>query len=365
MQKIILIISITFFTSIITKAADSSFVILGELSKVRSGTIMLNIYGEDEKKLSSKIINGKFTFKGSTQKPSTAYLSIKDNEKDYLKFYVEPGNIHITGEGSPIKDLVVSNSHLNDDDKILKQQMAPITNWEEANSKIYEEASASKNKTVLDSLDEVDFEVLHAKRQVVASFVNGHPHSLRSAVAITENYAYYAEADEVKPLYNLLDSSIKHSATGTEIKKLIDVYETVAIGMTAPDIKQITPQGTPLSLTSLKDKYVLIDFWASWCPPCRRENPNVVKLYNQYKDKGFDVFGVSYDAKKDKWEKAIKDDRLAWNQVSDLLGWKNATSDIYGIKAIPSNFLLDKEGKIIAKNIFGKKLSAKLAEIIK
>ena len=120
-----------------------------------------------------------------------------------------------------------------------------------------------------------------------------------------------------------------------------------------------------MSLSSLKGKYVLVDFWASWCGPCRRENPNVVKIYDEYKDKGFDIFGVSYDTKKDNWRNAIKDDGLTWNQVSDLKGWENATSDVYGIKAIPSNMLLDKDGKVIAKNIFGKRLSDKLAKLIK
>jgi len=199
----------------------------------------------------------------------------------------------------------------------------------------------------------------------VASFVKDYPHSLRSAMAIADNYVYYAEADEVEPLYNLLDDNIKNTSKGQEIKRMIEVYKTVAIGMVPPDITQATPEGKLMSLSSLKGRYVLVDFWASWCGPCRRENPNVVKIYNQYKDKGFDIFSVSYDTKKDKWEKAIKDDALNWYHVSDLKGWKNATSDLYGIKAIPSNFLVNKDGRIIAKNIFGKKLSDKLAEVIK
>jgi len=351
-------------TSIIAKASDSTYVIEGKLGDTKSGIIYLNIYGEEEKQESAKIVDGTFMFKGFVQQPVQAVLSIK-GKQDYFTFYVEPGTINISGAGNSLKDLVVSGSSLNEDDKLFKQRLEPITKWEDAERKVYEQAVATKNKIALDSLDEVDIKILQAKRKIVASFVKDYPHSLRSAMAIADNYVYYAEADEVEPLYNLLNDNIKNTSKGKEIKKIIEVYKTVAIGMIPPDIAQTTPEGKLINLSSLKGRYVLVDFWASWCGPCRRENPNVVKVYNQYKDKGFDIFSVSYDTKKDKWEKAIKDDSLNWYHVSDLKGWKNATSDLYGIKAIPSNLLLNTDGRIIAKNIFGKKLSDKLAEVIR
>jgi peroxiredoxin len=137
-----------------------------------------------------------------------------------------------------------------------------------------------------------------------------------------------------------------------------------AVGAKAPDITLNTPEGEPLSLSSLKGKYVLIDFWASWCRPCRRENPNVVKVYNQYKDKGFEILGVSLDKNASSWNNAIAADGLTWKHVSDLKGWQSSAASLYSVSSIPQTILLDKDGKIIAKNLRGAELEKKLASIL-
>lgn len=149
-----------------------------------------------------------------------------------------------------------------------------------------------------------------------------------------------------------------------QLQAKVNIMTQFEEGRVAPDFTQKTPEGTDLSLSDLKGKYVLIDFWASWCGPCRRENPNVVRMYNAYKDKGFEILGVSLDRSKDNWLAAIEKDQLTWKHVSDLKHWSNAVARQYNVSSVPFTMLIDPEGRIVAKNLRGPSLEAKLKELL-
>jgi len=210
---------------------------------------------------------------------------------------------------------------------------------------------------------EAEYEVLDARMQgMQEEFVASHPASFISPFII-RNMSYGMEAAEMEELLSGLDASLSESLILKELWERVEVLKSVAIGQLAPEFTMNDPQGVPLALSSLRGNVLLVDFWAAWCGPCRRENPNVVEAYNRFRDKGFDILGVSLDDNKEDWLKAIEDDLLTWNHVSDLQGWSNAAAVQYGIQGIPANLLLDKEGRIIDKDLRGEDLQTRLAEI--
>ena len=206
------------------------------------------------------------------------------------------------------------------------------------------------------------------KKKVQIDFIRKHPDYFISLVTLNEVIGHLPEnVPSLKKMYNQLDKSLQQTATGTKTKTTLDKFDTVSIGRSAPLFSATDTSGHPVKLADYRGKYVLIDFWASWCGPCREENPLVVKAYHQYKDRNFDILSVSLDqpGKREAWLKAIHDDQLDWTHVSDLKYWNNEVAQLYMVKSIPQNFLIDPKGKIIAANLRGEALSKKLAELIK
>ncbi|RAJ02663.1 peroxiredoxin [Chitinophaga skermanii] len=225
----------------------------------------------------------------------------------------------------------------------------------------------------IDSADESGKEAFREKARVfsqdVAStgkaFIKQHPKAIASVWMLLNELRNRLEPDDFMATFYSLDKSVQDSRYGQMAKNYIAQLQGNALNVTAPDFTQDDVKGKPVKLSQFRGKYVLVDFWASWCGPCRQENPNVVKAYEKYKNKNFTILGVSLDQDKNRWIGAIRQDGLNWTQVSDLQGWNNEVARQYGINSIPANFLVSPDGKIIARNLRGAQLEKALESLIK
>jgi peroxiredoxin len=279
-------------------------------------------------------------------------------------FFVEDTTMQINVNKDSITKTVVTGSHVNDLYIAYEEALKPIKNKMDALDKAYSEAAHAGNKTVIDSLEKVYDKLSAEEIDANVYYVQSNPNSVIGAWAI-KKMLYNFDLAQLKKVYPAFSPAVQQSSFAKEIKKEMDIMDRTAIGQMAPDFTQNDSAGNPVALASFKGKYVLLDFWASWCGPCRRENPNVVEAYKKFKGKNFTILGVSLDDNKEAWVKAVNTDGLAWNHVCDLKGWKNVVAAEYGIRAVPSNFLLDPSGKILAHNLRGEILQDTLAKILK
>jgi peroxiredoxin len=310
-----------------------TYTIHGEIN-TESGVIYLqDFHNKMFAAIDSAVIqNGTFTFTGSLERPDLFGLTL-DREETFSPYYIflENSDIHVKIDVENPRSAEITGSSVHD---------------------LY----ASYQQALRNDGDNFKID----------SFIAANPASVVSAYILYRDFSYRLSKEEIDRNIQLLDSSLYDTQYVQVLNELSELLGRVAIGKPAPGFSLPDPEGQTISLSDRLGKgYVLLDFWASWCGPCRRENPNIVNAYNTYKDKGFDVFSVSLDKTKEAWIKGIADDNLTWTHVSDILFWDSAPAKLYGVRAIPANFLIDKDGIIVAKNLRGEELGKTLAELLK
>lgn len=330
--------------------------VTGNISGLDAKIIVFSyLSGETPVNDSVSVTKGKFTWEADMPESQKIYILFPGR---YFPFFAESGNIKITGKADAIQDLKVTGSAIQVEADNFEKSLSDITSQEEP---LYQKwGKVSKEEQIV--LEKKVDELRNQKRVRTSKYITEHPKSVFS-LSLVSDRATMGKYDDVKASFDLLDPSLQQSSSGKMIAKRLDLLKRSVIGETVLNFTQSNTEGKAISFSEFKGKYVLIDFWASWCGPCRAENPNVLAAYNKYKDKNFTVLGVSLDEDGAKWKKAIADDGMPWTQVSDLKGWKNEVSAYYGIQGIPSTLLVGPDGKIIAKDLRGELLNEKLAEM--
>jgi peroxiredoxin len=305
------------------------YIIDGEISDVKDGMVYLKKYVDKSfvDVDSAVITDGKFKFKGVASEALAHGLTTQKESRRPLVFFL---------------DNDVMNVKLNEADKKLIVTGSPVNDIYMANAPI-----------------------VRSKGYSLDSLLSVHPASPVSAYFVVKDFAYKLDLEEMKSVRSKLDASLDGTSYVQQIESMIARMEKVQVGSEAPDFTLPDVNGNLVSLSSFRGKYVLVDFWAAWCPDCRKENPNIVSAWEKYKNKNFAILGVSLDRNRDQWLAAIEKDKLTWTQVSDLKYWSSEAAVLYCIRWIPMSFLIDPEGKIVAIGLEGEELHNKLEELLK
>jgi peroxiredoxin len=342
----------------------NQFTINGTIEGDYSGYVFLikRVSGEWQMADSIKVENSMFIFKGNITLPEMYHISI-EGDKNYAAIFLEPSEISFKADAGDIGNAQITGSSVQKefDDFNLQSEKFDVR-YEFAWEKIQLAMESGNTDSV--GYWEAEFDKVDRDyKQFVLETIKLKNSSVVSAYILVRNADIFDET-EIEPVLDNFDPSMKESVYVKNMRERVEILKRVAVGQPAVDFTMTDTAGNPVTLSSFYGKYLLVDFWASWCGPCRRENPNVVDAYNKFNNKGFDIVGVSFDKNHSQWVEAVISDKLTWHHVSDLKYWGNEAGKLYGINSIPSNILIDPKGVIIAKNLRGEELHTRLAEFM-
>ncbi|RXM48404.1 TlpA disulfide reductase family protein [Flavobacterium sp. YO12] len=363
-------LALTLSAAVISCSKKEGFTINGTIAGLDKGTVYLeNTDEKGNKKItdSTEIKEGNFTFTGTVPEPLLYTVKLKGEEygafllldNETIKIEAKKDSIFkakITGAAQ----YDIYQSYYNNEFKKIQAIAGPLYKLSDSLTQNGKVKLTAAQQTMMDKKWK-DLQTF--ADDLTDKFIRKNKDKVAAALVINDRIVSYGTPDQVKTYYGILAPEIQKSVYGKQLKATIDLNEKTAVGSTAPEFSQTDINGKIVKLSDYKGKYVLVDFWASWCGPCRKENPNVVLAYKTYHDKGFDVLGVSLDDKKNLWQKAVERDGLTWTHVSDLKGWQNEAAILYGVKMVPTNYLIGPDGKIVAKNLREAELQSKLKEI--
>ncbi|UYW02043.1 redoxin domain-containing protein [Flavobacterium agricola] len=372
MKKIFFFAGIAALLTACSEPKDQ-FTITGQTKGFNDGTVVyLRTEGESSfnKIDSTTIKNNSFVFKGTQTNPNFGLIQIDSTTENMVPFVLEKGKIAVVYDlesddlfevkGTKNNDLAASYL------KNKQQNQLAIESLFQENAEIIQKAQETNDTTLLKTLQPKFMALYEKQNKADLDFITQNTDALYSLWVLEDGMDQLEIDDEQSvQLFNGFSNEVKTSIRGTKINERLEKLKTIAIGALAPDFSAPNTEGEVVALYDNLGKVTIVDFWAAWCGPCRQENPNLVALYKQYKDKGLAIVGVSLDRSEAAWKKAIKDDKLDWVQVSNLQYFQDPVAQTYVINAIPASFVLDANGKIIAKNLRGKQLDDKIAELLK